>query len=175
MSSPGWKSCRKADFKSTWNYWRERLGRREQTHKTRQDEAIKVSGERKVMFINCLVTCLPIGPHLFFERGQKIKIKNHSVCFCSFFSGGVRGSCIRSCHPEPRVDVDVGSHVQQQAQSLQRKKNVCIFSAEPPSSTQRHVAVCSPSHPLHVGHVNYLKFWIDPTHRHLWAKPLLKK
>lgn len=39
---PCLKSHRKADFKSTQNYKRERLGRQEQTHKTIKDEAIKV-------------------------------------------------------------------------------------------------------------------------------------
>lgn len=74
------------------------------------------------MFINCLVTFLPIGSHLFVERSLN---KNHSICF--FFSSADASvvSYISSCLPESQVIVYLDSHLQQ-ARSLKKKRHLFI-------------------------------------------------
>ena len=73
------------------------------------------------MFINCLVTFLPIGSHLLFERSLN---KNHSIGFFFFFPSSFTDASIVlyicSCLLASYVIVYVGSHLQQQ-ESSQRK------------------------------------------------------
>lgn len=69
------------------------------------------------MFINCLVTFLPIGSHLLFERS--LNKNQHWLFFSSSFTDASVVLYIYSCLLESPVIVYVGSHLQQE--SFQRK------------------------------------------------------